>query len=154
MYANDTTLLITSSSISDLASNASEELKLVHSWFLNNELVSNGQKSQFVHFTLSQLNHDSNLLVRSLHGSIKQEEMVKFLGIYLSENCKWEDHIDRICKKLRPVTYCINQLRNVANQLVVITYYYACFHFTMSYCILVWGVHYTRNGYLLCRREY
>nr|CAI5831837.1 unnamed protein product [Callosobruchus analis] len=88
MYADDTTLLITSSSISDLASNASEELKQVHSWFLNNGLVLNGQKSQFVRFTFSQLNHDSNYLVRSLHESIKQEDIVKFLGIYLSENCK------------------------------------------------------------------
>nr|CAI5856535.1 unnamed protein product [Callosobruchus analis] len=61
IYADDTTLLITSSSISDLASNASEELKQVHSWFLNNGLLLNGQKSQFVHFTFSQFNHDSNL---------------------------------------------------------------------------------------------
>nr|CAI5843894.1 unnamed protein product [Callosobruchus analis] len=55
MYADDTTLLITSSSITDLPSNASEELKQVHSWLLNNGVVFNKQKSQFVHFTFSQL---------------------------------------------------------------------------------------------------
>nr|CAH7737432.1 unnamed protein product [Callosobruchus chinensis] len=64
-------------------------------WFANNGLVLNRDKSLFVHFMYSSA-PDYSLLVKSHQGTIKQSLSVKFLGLYMSYNCKWDLHIENI----------------------------------------------------------
>ncbi|KAJ8946114.1 hypothetical protein NQ318_010413 [Aromia moschata] len=61
------------------------------------------------------------------------------IGLHISQNCAWSIHIDIVCKKVAPVCYCINQLRNIVSEQILVMYYFAHFHSVATYGIAVWG---------------
>nr|CAH7721131.1 unnamed protein product [Callosobruchus chinensis] len=126
MYADDTSLLVDAPTVPSLATSATEEFTRVSMWFANNGHVLNRDKSLFVHFMYSSA-PDYSLLVKSNQGTIKQSLSVKFLGLYMSYNCKWDLHIEYVCKKILPITYCIKRLRFIVGRSVMLTYYYSYF---------------------------
>ncbi|KAJ8952811.1 hypothetical protein NQ318_008129 [Aromia moschata] len=69
------------------------------------------------------------------------DHLVPFhVGFSLMElNCAWSIHIDSVCKKVAPVCYCINQLRNILSEQILVMYYFAHFHSVATYGITVWG---------------
>nr|CAH7719943.1 unnamed protein product [Callosobruchus chinensis] len=138
MYADDTSLLVDAPTVPSLATSATEEFTRVSMWFANNGLVLNRDKSLFVHFMYSSA-PDYSLLVKSNQGTIKQSLSVKFLGLYMSYNCKWDLHIEYVCKKIIPITYCINRLRFIVGRSVMLTYYYSYFQSAIAYGIIAWG---------------
>nr|CAH7754165.1 unnamed protein product [Callosobruchus chinensis] len=138
MYADDTSLLVDAPTVPSLATSATEEFTRVSMWFADNGLVLNRDKSLFVHFMYSSA-PDYSLLVKSNQGTIKQSLSVKFLGLYMSYNCKWDLHIEYVCKKIIPITYCINRLRFIVGRSVMLTYYYSYFQSAITYGIIAWG---------------
>ena len=65
--------------------------------------------------------------------------VTKFLGTYIRENLKWNDHFDSLKSKLNTGYYLINQLQKITSLHVVRTMYYACFHSHLKYGITLWG---------------
>jgi len=65
--------------------------------------------------------------------------IIKFLGIYISENLKWNYQIDSLQSKLNTGFYLISQLQKITNPHVVRTMYYACIHSHLKYGITLWG---------------
>ena len=64
--------------------------------------------------------------------------IIKFLGIYISENLKWNYQIDSLQSKLNTGYYLIRQLQKITNPHVVRTMYYACIHSHLKYGITLW----------------
>nr|CAH7738530.1 unnamed protein product [Callosobruchus chinensis] len=152
MYADDTSLLVDAPTVPSLATSATEEFTRVSMWFANNGLVLNRDKSLFVHFMYSSA-PDYSLLVKSNQGTIKQSLSVKFLGLYMSYNCKWDLHIENICKKIIPITYCINRLRFIVGRSVMLTYYYSYFQSAITYGIIAWGASSQANRIFIIQKE-
>ena len=48
-------------------------------------------------------------------------------------------HNDNICKRVAPVCYFINQLRDVIDKSGLTMYYHVYFHSLISYAISAWG---------------
>lgn len=140
MYADDTSLIISGSTVNDTLVSANSQLQDAHNWFTINHLTLNSKKTFFMRFNLSNRKFDHSLLIKSNKGPIKQENESKFLGIYLSENCKWNTHIDKVCSRVAPVCYILHQLRKVTDIPVLLMFYYAQFHSLISYGIIAWGI--------------
>ena len=64
----------------------------------------------------------------------------KFLGIYINENMKWNDHIKHLSSKLNTSYYMISSLKNVTSTYVLRTMYFACFHVHLRYGLTLWVV--------------
>lgn len=139
MYADDTSLLISGSNSKDIVSKSNTEILKSVDWFTANKLVLNEDKTTMVRFSHAAIDH--SLLVRTKNGtSLKQENITKFLGLHLSENGTWGNHINEMCKKLSTQCYLLFQIRKTIEKSVLLTLYYGHFHSLMSYGIEAWGI--------------
>lgn len=140
MYADDTSIIISDTSNENVCKKASREITSTQHWFSQNHLHLNETKTHFMQFTHSNNATDSSLLIKSQGKSIQQVPIVKFLGVQISESCKWGDHINTLCKRLSSVSYSIYKLKLTVDKPVLMMYYHAHFHSIMSYAISSWGI--------------
>lgn len=132
-------------SVLDLACN---ELSLVQSWLDNNLLTLNIAKTKFLAFApslttqLAQNNiqlHSCTNRVNCSCPVIKQEASVRYLGITIDENFKWNVHCLQTAKKLRKLIYKFVQLRQVVSEQLLRSVYFALVQSVVSYGITAWG---------------
>jgi len=139
LFADDTNILITGRNIDTLQENLNSTINAVQTWFSKNNLIVNIDKTSVMFFhnyqKLSPVMPDVLLNARILPVST----VTKFLGIYISENLKWNHHFDSLKSKLNTGYYLLSQLQKITNPHVVRTMYYACFHFHLKYGITLWG---------------
>jgi hypothetical protein len=64
---------------------------------------------------------------------------IKFLGVYINENMKWNSHIKYLSSKLSTSYYMINSLRGVMSQYILRSMYFAHFHVHLKYGLTLWG---------------
>lgn len=139
MFADDTSIVVGDRELATTVSNCNKQIQNIYSWFIDNKLILNTNKSVFIRFNYSSTNYDRSLYVSTSNGTLKQVESTKFLGIYISQDCKWSVHIDTICRRVAPVCYCLKQLRLTVDMDVLKIYYFAHFHSIISYGITAWG---------------
>ena len=77
------------------------------------------------------LSFDGNLL--------KQEQVVKFLGVFLHENLSWKPHINYICKKISKSVGIIYRSRFYLSTTTKLLLYYTLIYPYLSYCNIIWG---------------
>ncbi|VEN40850.1 unnamed protein product [Callosobruchus maculatus] len=63
MYADDTSLLISTHNVTSLSQSATEELQRVQQWFLDNGLSLNTNKTNFIRFSYLNNSYDHSLLI-------------------------------------------------------------------------------------------
>ena len=93
LFADDTTLYISSDSLEELYNDMNLELKTLSDWFLANKLSLNLNKTNYMLFTNRCFANDdaANLCVGDI--IIERKACVKFLGINIDENLTWNNHI-------------------------------------------------------------
>lgn len=139
LFADDTSVIVAENDLNNAVQRSNEELEIIYRWLVNNRLLLNTNKSVSVRFKNTLMPSDSSLYIKISHKSLTQTDSTKFLGLYISEDCRWATHIDQMCKKLAPVCYCIKQLRDTVGLDVLKMYYFANFHSILSYGIAAWG---------------
>jgi hypothetical protein len=70
---------------------------------------------------------------------IKYKNETKFLGLYLTEDVKWEVHIKHVCNMLNKNYYVLQSLKSVTSPDILRSIYFANFHSHLRYGILFWG---------------
>ena len=86
-------------------------IKQFETWFSNSSLIVNTDKTRALLF---HLNKTCNLVMPKVvfkNDEISYTSEVKFLGINISYNLKWNTHIQFLCSKLNKVSYIILSLR-------------------------------------------
>jgi hypothetical protein len=63
----------------------------------------------------------------------------KFLGIEISENLSWKNHIQYLCPKLNKALYLIRSSRNSVSLRVLKNVYFTKFDSILKYGIISWG---------------
>ena len=108
-------------------------------WFSANKLVINKEKTNAISFHARQ--NKSNLKPDILFQNmdIKYTNETKFLGLYLTEDVKWEVHIKHVCNILNKNYYVIQTLKSVTSLNTLRNVYFANFHSHLRYGILFWG---------------
>ena len=64
---------------------------------------------------------------------------MKFLGIMIMENLKWQSHINSLRNILSKVYYMIRALKHTVNPYILWNIYYAQFQSKIRYGIILWG---------------
>ena len=72
---------------------------------------------------------------------IRYENATKFLGLYLTEDVKWDVHIKHVSNILNKNYYIVKSLKTVTHASIntLRSIYFAEFHSHMRYGILFWG---------------
>ena len=101
LYADDTLLYVSSSSITHIESMPSEDLKHIIEWFNNNFLYLNYSKTKVVLTgTHQRLSLVDSFTVRAGDTVLSQVYQFKYLGVMLDPYLSWNDHIDYIGRKI------------------------------------------------------
>ena len=131
LYADDTYLSLSQSSLSILQSVVNNELLKVHDWISLNKLSINYAKSMYL---LTGMKIQSNLAEEFLVGlgnhRIKREQSMKYLGVIVQK---------QIETKLAFASSVIYKTRKILplNTLKLLYYRFAYSH--LSYCVTAWG---------------
>ena len=116
LYADDTLLYYSARTMTDLESKINTDLESLSDWLNNNLLTLNNNKTKFMIFSnkkQSQSHPDVTITVQSK--KIEREGSIQYLGITLSEDFSWHEHIDNLIKKInqrigvsRRIKHCLD----------------------------------------------
>lgn len=126
LYADDTTFITKAASLPDLLTNNTTNFNQAKVWFLANKLAMNTGKTQELIFTTKSHN-------------FANPDFVKFLGVVVDPNLRWDQHVDFLSKKLRKTVFLLRNLSRKVSLDVLLNAYYGLFHSQISYSLLAWG---------------
>lgn len=127
LFADDTTLSNSSTSLEALTNWQVEAQSSAQSWYNNNKLCLNQEKT--VDMLLS-------LRDRPVGDHVKS---ARFLGLHIDPFLQWHAHGDRLSGKLSSNIYLLRNLSRCVSRRVVLTAYYALCQSHLSYGLIVWG---------------
>ena len=150
LFADDTNIFVSGKNKAEAYMNANLVLDNMFKYMVNNQLHINMSKSVHIHFKPS-LNFSDRLTCARVreHGSeqvlkignqkLKKVDKVKFLGVVIDEDLKWEPHIQHLTQKLNSALVMIKRIIKFIPKSEYMKIYDALFKSHLSYCISSWG---------------
>lgn len=163
-FADDTVILVKNNNINDLYKIAENSFATVKNWMDNNSLSINMEKTKFIHFRIKNTFltedlkitvHSSNCLVNNNPTnicncvSLDRVSSIKYLGVYIDENLKWNIHIKYINNTIKIFFYIFKSLKHILNYKLKKLTYIALVQSIISYGIPFWGGTYATHLYNL-----
>lgn len=142
-FADDTVILYTANTWLELKETAESDFLKIHKWLKYKILTLNVEKTCYLPFYCNNLTSPtfSQLKINAINNSyeINAVNAVKYLGVFLDSNMKWDIHIKYVCKKLRSLLSKFRYLTNVLtlNQLTIL--YYSLIESHIRYGLAAWG---------------
>jgi hypothetical protein len=138
MFADDTSIPISSNNFTDLNQVCTSVLSHIAKWFQAAQLVLNVEKTNMVKFALTKFSHCP--LQLTYEGKICTEaDNIKFLGLQLDNHRTWKTHMDQLLQKLSTVCFIMRRLVHVLHTDIHRTVHFAYFHSLVKYGIVFWG---------------
>jgi len=111
LFADDTNTQIEAPNANILNEKLKEVMQQLSSWFYLNKLVINTDKTTAIssHVWQNRGNLKPEIVFQDM--DIKYTNETKFLGLYLTEDVKWDVPIKHVCKILNKNYYVIQSLK-------------------------------------------
>lgn len=136
LFADDTNLLVKGDSYNVFADKLNKCLNDLENWLFRNSMALNINKTCCLDFSrMSKPDLDVSLFSEKL--SFVND--IKFLGVNLNKEIKWDLHIQELSKSLAKVIYQLRILKNVLPDDALISVYYANFQSLLQYGIIFWA---------------
>ena len=144
LFADDTTLLFSSSDIVSKIPMINSELSEVSNWFKANKLSVNATKTNYMimgtqHMTSMEDQSVSNIDIILDKTKLKRVDKTKFLGVTIDENLSWKNHTDGTTKTISRNKGMINKLKFIIPERIMRTLYCTLVLPYINYGILIWG---------------
>lgn len=143
MYADDTTITISSKTITDIKTIANKLLSKVYDWCQCNSMVINENKTKFMiitnHQKRSLISNELELKLEINGKNIQRTCNEKLLGVYINEDLKWDFHISKLCEQISAKLHLFNRLKVYMDVPTRVLFYNAYMFSIMTYCSPVWG---------------
>lgn len=136
LYADDTSIIIRSSSNEELKKEISKCLDKSEEWFTLNNLKLNVNKTQLLQFSFKK---QASLEVCHGNEKLTSNFNTRFLGVILDSQLAWKPHIWDLASKLSSFVYALRTIANSVNCHTALTAYYAYIHSKIRYGIIFWG---------------
>lgn len=137
LFADDTTLYVTSQDNDSLREKMNEDLQLISNWFQANKLTLNINKTCFCHFRSPSKPEITGLQINGQ--PINYSPSVKYLGIHVDYQLSWKNHIEKLVSKVNMYLGIICRIKNHLNISTLKTIYHALIQSSLSYGIEIWG---------------
>ncbi len=137
LFADDTSLLYSGDTPSEISSIVSNELCKLSQWFQVNKLSLNVVKTNFIVFGRKKLTCSFSIKINEV--DIEKVEIVKYLGVYIDEKLTWKYHINYLERKIArnlSIIYRCKYLLPVHNLKMLYSTLILPYVF---YCAEIWG---------------
>ena len=111
LFADDIHILIIDKNTAAVQARLNRVIKQCETWFSNNSLIVNTDRTKAMLFHLNKTCDVVMCKIVFKNVEISYTSEVKFLGIHISNNLKWNTHIQFLCSELNKVSYTISSLR-------------------------------------------
>ena len=140
LFADDTSLYLSSNNIENLIVNANFALNKYKEWFDANKLTLNAKKTQYMIFHRKQraIPH-TNLKIMIDMKEIEKVNKTKFLGVTLDCNLSWNDHVVSITQKVSKYVPIIRKVSSLCNFKSLKLIYNCLIYSNLIYCNSIWG---------------
>lgn len=140
-YADDTVIAFDGDTWEEVKKCAQNGIMLVKKWLDIYKLTLNVQKTNYIAFSKTKTNRPffTHLDIQNLPDKIHEASNVKYLGIFIDSNLKWDLHTAHLTKKLNFLIYKFYTIRNILDRSVLITIYQSLVESILRYGILLWG---------------
>lgn len=150
-YADDTVLFINGITWNAVIKEAETYLTRIKCWMDNNFLSLNYKKSKFIPFSIDKRTtpditsikiHEStckNYLTCNCGISVLRTNCIRYLGVEIDNNLKWNNHIHNLSNRLRKTIYIFKKLKQYMSKSLLRTFYFALVQSILSYGIIAWG---------------
>ena len=138
-FADDTTVFLSSKCINDLYKKMNSDLDDLTNWFKANRLALNVNKSNCMLF---QPNGNQNTLGKTLNigtDPIEHKLNCKFLGIFIDNQLRWNNHLSHISAKLSRSVYILKTVKHILPLTLLRSLYYTMVQPYLTYGIILWG---------------
>lgn len=155
-FADDTRLAMAISCQDDMQC-LSDDLNIVHTWSLKNNMSLNQNKYELISFqchpnnTLKELPFHTNTTTYTTPGGIllHPQQVVKDLGILVSNDMTWNSHILSIAAKAtKKAAWVLNTFYS-RSELMMITIYKSLVRSHLEYCCPLWNPQDNKNIQIL-----
>ena len=137
LFADDTSLLFRSSNFDEIFTLCNHELNRFYEWCCSNRLSINVSKTKFMIFSNRKV---SNVRSIELHNEpLEHVSSVRFLGVELDENLKFNLHINNISQKISKNTGMIRKIKEFIPNDTLINLYHSLVEPYLYYCSLIFG---------------
>lgn len=130
-FVDDKTLLYKTQEI-NLPNFIREDLLVFSETLLAMNLLFNLEKTVFMNF-LSQLNFEE---ISFDDKTIGRVHATKLLGLNITEDLKWKDHVSSVLKKLGKYGFAIRKLKHILKEEHLRSMYFALIHSIIKYAIM------------------
>ena len=100
LFADDTSIFLSDTSIDKIEDTLNEELKNVFQWLLSNKLSLNVKKIKFRYYQASKEKNPRKINLEINSDSIEELESTKYVGVILDQSLNWKKHISYVSTKL------------------------------------------------------
>jgi hypothetical protein len=135
LFADDSTVTISSNNLNTYESDILETLTLIIQWLDNNNLKINLTKTQIMQFRQRQ----AGIVFNDLVNVIDNTDITKFLGLKIDSQLNWKAHIEHICKRVSSSAYALYKLAPILNTDGLLTAYHGLVASVIRYGIIFWG---------------
>jgi hypothetical protein len=121
LFADNTSLLVTSSNYNDLYINGNIAFRCINEWFEANQLNINFKKTHHILFTACNKKPRINTEILYENKQITTVTNTKILGIFIDDNMNWKCHIEHTGSKLSTTCYIIRSIKPYISEKSLIT---------------------------------
>ena len=138
LFTDDGNALISGNTLENLRTRTQVELEKIHKWLVANKIKANLKKSHFLVFKgCKRLDH--SLLIKFNGKSLSQKHCTKMLGVWISDNLKWDEHINVINGKISKINGILFKLSKIMNSKTLKLIYNSLIYPHLQYANVVWG---------------
>jgi len=139
LFADDTTIYISSNDTRQLYISANLELQSLTEWFRANKLSLNVAKTHYVFFRCNNADVPMDIDLNIGDDIIEEAHVAKFLGMFIDSKLDWNVHLDYVKNKLNSSLYAMRRVKHILSKNHLMTLYYSLIYPYIDYGITMWG---------------
>ena len=142
LFADDTNLFYSCTDLTMLQNVVNTELAQLSDWFKANKLSLNINKTCYIifrnkHNPIKRVGADVLITIDDM--LVNHAECVKFLGVMIDSQLKWDQHILNLTKKISRGIGAIYCARSILSTKLKLMLYRTMIYPYLIYCNIVWG---------------
>ena len=145
MYADDTSISFSSSSLEEVYQTLNSELSHRKQWLLGNKLSLNVLKSQAL--VVGSQPRVKKIVDKTVDqpqfcigdSQVKNVNQTKYLGVIIDRSLNWEEHINTLSTKVSQAIGFLKYARKFSPQNTLSKMYWGIVEPYFRYCCSVWG---------------